>query len=797
MSEPVTPSDDAPRGWAERVVDALHRRGRWFIPLILIVAFGVAVGARTMRVDNSLRVWFVEGDPALIAYDQYKEAFGNDETIVVAAVAPEGIYTPSALERVRAASKRFEAHPGVRRVTSVALGLHVSGSEGFLEVERLLGDGPITPADAAALRTKVAANPFYRGTVVGDSETMTLILVEPRTSPDFDRERAALIHDIRGIAHDELDRDGGGCHLGGIGVVYEGLNEASMRDTAIFVSLSYLIIFLGLWLLFRRWLWVGVGVLVVTAAIGATLGVAGLTGRDMNMVTAVLPSLLMTIGILDLVHLVDAYEEGAEANPGLSRRRLLAVSLGVVVVPCIFNTFTDVIGFASLASAKMSAVRDLGWLSSIGLLFLLMLILVVAVPTLARFGGRRSRLGRLAEGAHAPPAGEEVQGWMRAAVLRLYRIAAHRRPLVYGAAIALFAVSVAGIARIDVDTYTIGFLADDDPVRKDHDAIEAGFGDYIPMELRVEAPGEGGLKDPALLRRLDAMERVAEIDPRVGRVTGLPEVVKRVNQVWNDERPEAYAIPHDPDPKVERGVVAEELLTYGFDTEGRDHLDDLVTPDYRATHVTARTGMPTARGIQSIIENVSASSQAVMGNTAVVEPAGYLPLYVRIIQHITDTQVSSFAIAFATVALVLMILLRSWKLGLVSMFPNVLPAAMTLGFMGFVGIRLDVATVLIAAIAIGTSVNDTTHLMFRFKHELAADPEDPEGAVKRTLLAIGRPVVGSSLILMAGYSVLLFASVKSVYYFGLLSTATIGTALIAELLLTPALLLTLARRRMI
>ncbi|HTM21244.1 MAG TPA: MMPL family transporter, partial [Kofleriaceae bacterium] len=255
--------------------------------------------------------------------------------------------------------------------------------------------------------------------------------------------------------------------------------------------------------------------------------------------------------------------------------------------------------------------------------------------------------------------------------------------------------------------------------------------------------------------------------------------------------PAAYAIPDD------RRVVAEQLLTYGFDTDGRDHLDDLVTPDYRATHVTARAGLPSARGIATLIGELQRAGDGTITAPAVVEPAGYLPLYVRIIQHITSTQVSSFAIAFAMVAIVMIILLRSVRLGLVSLIPNVLPAAMTMGFMGFAGIRLDVATVLIASIAIGISVNDTSHLMFRVKHELGLTPDDPEAAVRRTLLAVGRPVVGSSVILFAGFSVLLFASVKSVYYFGLLSCVTIATALVAELILSPSLLLTMARRKML
>ena len=167
----------------------------------------------------------------------------------------------------------------------------------------------------------------------------------------------------------------------------------------------------------------------------------------------------------------------------------------------------------------------------------------------------------------------------------------------------------------------------------------------------------------------------------------------------------------------------------------------------------------------------------------------------RIIDHVTQTQIDSFASALLLVTVVLVILLRSFKLGIAALIPNLVPVVMVLGFMGFVGIRLDIATVLIAAIAIGISVNDTTHVMFRFQHELRANPGDPGGAIERMMRSTGRAVVASTGLLLAGFSVLLFASVSSVRYFGLLIGLTLILALMCDLLITPAMLSVLHRRR--
>jgi uncharacterized protein len=776
MSEPA--DSEGAAGLAGGLVAFVHRHSLLLLAGLVIVTVGLGAMATRISVDNSLRVWFVEGDPALVAYDRYKETFGNDEIIVVAATDPESVYTPAALERIRAASKALEAHPKVRRVNSLALGLYVEGDDGVIEVDRLLGDDPITAEDAARVRARVEADPSFRGTIVGERDTISLILVEPSTAEDFDAERPALMRDVRAIVDDTLRKDGGGAHLGGIGVVYDGLNEASLRDSGVFVTLSYLVVMFGLWVVFRRLIWVLLGVVIATIPVVITLGIAGLAGRDLNMVNAVLPTLIMTVGILDLVHLVHSYGDGHGARPELERRRLLVGSLAVVVVPCVVNTFTDMIGFLALVSAPMSAIRDLGWMAAVGLLALLVTVMIIGIPAIARYGvPKRKR-----------PARE--LGLVRALVMGLFGVARRRRVAVLGATAVILAVSVVGISRIVVDTYSIGFLPSDHPVRADHRAIEDQFGLYIPLEITVEGTGDDALKDPELLRRVDRMQRAFEEHPEVARVTGITEVIKRVNQLMFDDDPEAYVIPNDA------RVIAQELFLYESDAAGRDHLDSLVdTRAYRITHVTARTGLPTARGIEAVITDLRARGAEIIGDAGEVEAAGYLPLYVRIIQHVTQAQVRSFSLAFVLVTLVFMLLLRSVKLGLVAMVPNVLPALMTLGFMGFVGIRLDVATVVIAAIAIGISVNDTSHIMFRYKHELARDPTDPVGALERMLLGAGRPLVASSLILMVGFGVLVFASVKSVAYMGLLSATTIAFALVADLLITPALLLFLSREQ--
>jgi predicted RND superfamily exporter protein len=772
-----------PPSWSVALVDLLHRRARWFIAGLLAVTLGLGVFATRIKVDNSLQVWFVEGDPALEAYDHYKEVFGNDELVIIAATAPDGIYDAKYLTRVRAASHGLEKLPYVRRVESLAASLHATNEDGDIVVGPLLPEqGDVTPEDVATVKRRIAADPSFDGVLVGASDKVSLLIVEPRATDDFELKRKEVLDAIGAVVDRELRKDGGAAHLGGMGVVYEGLNQASLRDSGLFITLSYLILLGGLWVIFRRVVWVLLGGAIVGVSVMATLGIAGLLGRDMNMVTAIVPTLIMTVGILDLVHLLDAYDEGRLADPTASAAQILRGTVALTVVPCIINSITDTIGFASFVTAPVGAIRDLGWLVSIGLLILVIAVLIIGIPGLARWGGRSAK--------HAAAESVNEGRPVTRAVLALSRFAVGNRKAVLAATAVVVALSVVGMTRLRADTYTIGFLPEDHVVRRDHFAIERVFGQFMPYEFTVKTRGEQLITDPEVLRRIDATERAFEAHPKVDKTTGLVDIVKQVHRVYMDD-PSAYAVPD------KRAAVIQLLdTTYAQSDTAEDNLNALLDDRHEPhmTHITARSGWPNASEVAKVLNELEARAKGTGGAELEVKPAGYLPLYVRIITHITDAQISSALSAFVLVTIVMMLLLRSFKLGLLAMVPNLVPALMTLGMMGAVGIPLDLATVLIAGIVIGISVNDTSHIMFRFRVELAATPGDARGAVERMMTSTGRAVVLGSLTLIAGFGVLLGASVRSIFYFGLLTTITTIAALFADLIITPALLVSAAGR---
>jgi hypothetical protein len=245
--------------------------------------------------------------------------------------------------------------------------------------------------------------------------------------------------------------------------------------------------------------------------------------------------------------------------------------------------------------------------------------------------------------------------------------------------------------------------------------------------------------------------------------------------------PEAYRLPGT------RAEARQELLLYEMDPDSS--LDQYMTRDYQYGRVSGRMKMMSVRPGKEMMERLEGRLQAIFGADAKVDFAGYLPLYVKIIDYLVQSQIQSFALAMLLVFGPMWLLFRSLRLTVISIVPNVLPILLVLGAMGWLGIPLDVATVTIAAIVLGIAVDDTIHFLHGFReHRLAG--KSSQAAIEEVVLDAGKAVVTTTLMLFFGFAVMGVSSVKPIAYFGLLAGGSLLAGLVCEFLVTPVLLKT-------
>ncbi|MBI3890635.1 MAG: MMPL family transporter [Candidatus Wallbacteria bacterium] len=586
---------------------------------------------------------------------------------------------------------------------------------------------------------------------------------------DIDAARTEALQEIRKVLQEEVASRGLGYAVGGIGVIYDALNQITVTEGGVLIALSYLVIITAMMLILRNWRFAFLGLGVVYVTVTATMGIYALRGHMLNMVTVILPSMLLVIIIMDFVHVVMNFYHCGPIPKSREERRLTVIErVGHIALPCFYTSLTNGTGFLALAISPISLVRDLGLYGALG--SFLEWGVTIPICALALYW-----MDPVVDFHPTSP-----EGWMQRLLSWMtQRVIAHR-VAVSSAVLAVTAFFTWGMTRIVVDTYTIGYFRESHPVRSDHAFIEKNFGYYIPIELTVKAAKGKTFKDPAMLEKLQRIEECLLAEPVISKVLSLLPFSKRVHQVLNGGEPAKYQIPPS------RQAASQELLLYEMDPDAS--LDQYMTRDYAFGRVSGRMKMMSVRPGKVMMEKLDGRLQGIMGADGHPEFAGYLPLYVKIIDYLVQSQIQSFTLAFLLVFGPMYLLFRSVRLTIISIVPNVLPVIYTLGFMGWAGIPLDIATVTIASIVLGIVVDDTIHFLHGFRERWDAGM-DPRQATVEVIESTGKAVVTSTLMMFFGFSVMGISSVKPIAYFGVLSGMSFIAGVVCEFLVTPVLLI--------
>jgi len=325
-----------------------------------------------------------------------------------------------------------------------------------------------------------------------------------------------------------------------------------------------------------------------------------------------------------------------------------------------------------------------------------------------------------------------------------------------------------------------------DPTRRGIEFFDREFQGSSTLEVLLDSGVENGFHDPGLLNRLEELRIYAGSLQRgaisVGKTVSLADVLKEINQALNENRADHYTIPQD------RRLVAQEFLL--FENAGSDDLEDLVDSRFQLASFMLKVPEEDAIELTPFFDEIEAHVREVFGEDAEVTMTGGMAISCRTFAAVIPSMTKSYAVAFLAITPLMILFLRSFRRGLVSMIPNLVPVIFTLGLMGWIGFPLDISTMMIGAILLGVAVDDTIHFMHVF-YRYYGVTGDPVAAVGQTLQTTGRAMLFTSIVLSAGFFIQLLASVDNVSHTGGLMGFAVIVAFLADVLLAPALVVTM------
>jgi uncharacterized protein len=745
----------------ERCWDLLMGHRVASVVLLLAVTVGLVAGMTRFQFDNSYTQWFVDGDPALVAYDDFIELFGSDETIFVGlATAGEPLSTET-LQAVDRISTTFLEHAEVARVWSLTHASTLRSTGGGLEVRRLVEEVPPPAEELPWLEAELEHGAVASMLVTPDRKMTLLTFILEPTAHDSVEAKMALVTEIR-AALPELS-EGRQTWLTGGTVVDEAFFRYSADDTVKFGPIMFVALLLVLGFMFRSTIAVILPLIVVALSVLWALGFMSWLGWKTNIVSTILPPILMAVGIADSVHLLQQYR--LAFRQGVSDLDALKTAFLKVLRPCLLTTLTTAAGMASLSVAKLSGIRELGLTAAVGVIaafFLTMIGLPLALSITPKWA-----LGGLRAKHEAPP--------VPASLVAVARFAVRRRvPVVIGAA-ALVAFALAGIPQLNVGASMTTYFWDDDPIYQQGLDIDEAFGGSLPAELLVEVKGEGTLLEP------EALAKLAEVSEYIGNVDATGEPISAVDFLIEARRV-LRSQPHGTEALPATRAEAAQILLM---MEGDAEIERYLTFNRRVGRVSVPVELGRYEDIVDLLPRIEEDLDRIGGDVVEARVTGLARLMGGMEEYLVDSQINTFALAFVLVLGLIAVMFRSWRAGLLSAVPNLFPLVLVLGVMGWAGISLDLTTIMLAPLLLGLVVDDTVHVLERVLHA-REEGESVDDAFVTAVSEVGHAVAITSAVLAAGFLCPALGSFRPNFYFAILSCLAICLALLGDLVVFPA-----------
>ena len=780
------------------------RRPGLVLTLLLGVSAVLAAGALRLTFDSSLDTLTVEGDPATTLAKSVRETFGNEEIGVIALVSDKAFSVP-AVSALRDLTDKIGEIDGVQKVLSLANARDPAAN--VLQPPPLLRRGPVTESSVATLKERALANPAYVPHLLARDLGAFAINIFFEASAETakieaaDREVESLVRAYSGP---------GEVHYTGTTHIRVRAVKLMRADLMRFLPLSMLCMMIVLWLYFRSFRAIVLPLFTIVTGVAAVLGIMGWVGSPITLTTLVLPSLLLVIGGSYSVHVTasalehyigsisssEEDEAGQSGENGSDSEGLDAVFERIwsrVGLPILISAFTTAVGFGSLAFHPIPAISKLGIYAVIGIAIMAAGCLIGVPVVFAALPDRKSKGEDGAPAATAEPSwlAGRVDGWVQAGT----RFGIRYRYLVYAITLAIVAWAIAGAARVSVNTDFLSAFRPDSDVRVAHSAITEELVGPTPLSIVITGPEPGYFKSVASLRRLRDLQDFLADTPGVDASLSLIDYLDELDiglqagaegeLIIDDEGKlvEQTAKSYWEDPRAQLPAILEIVR------QSPETFAGVVEDSFQKVRMTVRTSVSGSAATKQLLHDIKAYAATMFPPGVTTDVTGNLVVMSHVSDRVLGGQVESVILAFVVIFAVLALLFLSLRVGFAAMIPNFVPVVVFFGIMGWTGIELNLATSIIAAVALGISVDDTIHYMTMLSRTVRTSTSREE-ALLSAMEVVGRPVVATTSTLTAGFLVMTLSKFTIISAFGWLSAATMLVAVTTDVILLPAILAT-------
>ena len=779
--------------WKNVALFILKNRISLIIALAIATAF-MGWKAKDVEMSYDFANVVSQDDTDMIYFQRFKKTFGEDGNVLVVGMHDSAVYQLKNFKELKKLSDAVADVEGVKAVISLPnlVSIQKDTTEHTFTPKKIFDPMPQSQSELRQRLQTVKDQKFYEGLIINETTGATLLAITVDPKYLNSARRVEVMDHITQHTEAFAKKTNIKMHYAGLPFVRAVMTTKVAGEMKLFLALAMLVTAITLFLTFRSWSAVIFPMLVISVVVIWTLGTIALLGYKISLLTGLIPSIIVVIGIPNCTYLLAHYhlDYRKHGNKMLAMARVLS-KLGLVT---FINNATTAIGFIVFMFTDIAVLYEFGVVAGINT-FVTYLVCVILIPIVF---------------SYLPPPTEKQLRHLDAKPLTkllefLEYIVLNKRSLIYFFTVIISGLSVWGIFKMKTVSYMVDDLPKDSSVNADLKFFEHHFKGVMPLEIVIDTGVKQGVLKLNNLKKIDQLENFLRTQPILSAPISVAGLVKTATQAFYNGDPSSFRLPDN----TEKNFIFSYLAKQGKG-ENKRLLRSFVDSTGQRTRISLRVADVGSRELDTLLinklkpeirkiwggENVKETEE---GNTMTfqregadnkqsVSLTGTTLLFIKGNEYLIDSLGSSLVQAFIMVTIIIIFLFRSSSAVVITLIPNIIPLIMVAGLMGYLGIPLKPSTALIFTIALGITVDNTVHFLAKYRLDLAANGFRVKEAMQSAISEAGTSMIYTTITLFFGFVIFAFSEFGGTKALGILMSLTLLIALFTNLIVLPALL---------
>ncbi len=750
---------------------------------VLFLLFAIISALATWKATQ-IKIAFNPGkilpstDFTYINYQNFKEKFGEDGTVMVLGVNTKDLFEPTFFKNWQILHQQIKATKGVNNVLSTA-GFVAFQKDTLNKKFNVINNSipsKFAKTQLDSLKNQLFQLPFYQGILYNDEQNATIMAITLDSNALKSKAKIALVEQIESHVNAFENHQNLTVHLSGLPYIKTVLSNLVAKEFALFFALSILISGVILWFFFKELSNVFYPILLVVFGVIWSLGFMVILGYDITLLTGIIAPLLVIIGIPNSILIINSYRfEFAQSQ---DKRTAILSTIQKNTLTTFIANLTTSIGFGVLYFTDSNVLQEFGVTAAFGVMFT-WLICICVLPIILSF--------------LAPPTAKTTSinsnpDFVSRFLDWVIIMVTQRRKVIYTLVGVLILIAVFGISKIKTNGFVVDDLPKSNQVYSDLKFFETTFNGILPLELDISNRKKNNIIKLSTLNKIADLELMMKEYPAFGKSISVNNAIKYASQTFYNGKPEFYRVPN----QMEASFILPYIANSG---KNSNMMKSFVDSTKTSTRVTFQMRDIGSEKVSELLKELKPKIDQIF-NPKIYEVniTGPVIMYTEGTNYLVKNLKESLLLAIALITLIMWVLFRKPKMVLISLLPNLIPLMITAGIMGFVGLALKPSTVLIFSIALGIASDQTIYFLTRYQQMVKLKNINTFDAVLNTIKETGRSMVYTATILFFGFGIFVFSTFGGTVALGALLAVTLVTSMLFNLIFLPILLISVHKK---